>query len=317
MPEKMITAVSPHFKSKVTIQKIMLLVLIALLPAAGAGVYYFGLHALWVILISVVSAVLTEFVIQKLRKQPMTINDLSAGVTGLLLALVIPPGVPLWMPVIGSVFAISLAKIIFGGLGQNIFNPALAGRAFLALSWSAYMTTYYGPDGVTGATPMGILKEKGYAALVNSFGSQSNLYQAMFLGNHGGSIGETSAIALLIGALLLFIFKVIDWRIPATYIGTVAVLALVFRQNVLVHVLGGGLLIGAFFMATDYVTSPITKMGRIYFGIGCGLLTMIIRMFGSYPEGVMFSILLMNTAAPIIDRYTKPKPFGYVKKVKK
>jgi electron transport complex protein RnfD len=224
---------------------------------------------------------------------------------------VIPPGVPLWIPFIGSIFAILIVKEAFGGIGQNIFNPALASRAFLVASWPTLLTTWRLIDGTTGATPLGILKMEGIQAA-----RLSASYLDMFLGRIGGSLGETSVLALLIGAGFLFYKKVITSHIPATYIGTVALMALIFRQDVLFHLLGGGLIIGAFFMATDYTTSPLTKTGRYIFGFGCGLLTIIIRLWGGYPEGVCYSIIIMNMFVPIIDRHTKPKPSGYVKPTK-
>jgi len=304
---KLTISTNPHIKDKDNVNKIMWCVILALMPAALAGIYFFKLRALWVILLSVSAAVLTELLIQKLAKKPITINDGSAVLTGLLLALTLSPLVPPWLPIIGSVFAIAIAKQIFGGLGHNIFNPALAGRAFLVASWPALMTMWLLPDGVTGATPLGLLKLEGV----------KTSYLSLFLGNTGGSIGEVSALALIIGAAFLFYKKIIDWKIPAAYIGTALIFALIFRQDPIFHLLAGGLLLGAFFMATDYVTTPITKNGKLIFGFGCGFLTIILRLFSGYPEGVMFSILLMNTTTPLIDRFTKPKPFGYRKPEKK
>jgi len=232
------------------------------------------------------------------------IKDGSAVLTGLLLALVLSPLVPWWIAVFGSVFAIAIGKMVFGGLGHNIFNPALVGRAFLVASWPVLMTRWISPDGITGATPLGLLKLEGI----------KTAYTQLYLGNIGGTIGETSAIALLVGAAFLFYKNVLDWRIPTTYVGTVFVFAFIFGQDPIFHIFTGGLLIGAFFMATDYVTSPITHNGRLIFGFGCGFLTIVLRLFSGYPEGVMFSILLMNAAVPLIERYTKAKPFGYHKK---
>ena len=297
---------NPHIRDNDDVNKIMWNVVIALLPAVIAGVYFFKVKALITIILSVVSAVLVELIIQKIRKQKITVKDGSAVLTGLLLALVLSPLVPWWIPVIGSMFAIAIGKQIFGGLGHNIFNPALAGRAFLVASWPALMSVWMLPDGTTGATPLGALKLEGI----------KTGYAQLFLGNIGGCIGETSALALLIGAGFLFYKKIIDWRIPSAYIGTVIVFALIFRQDPIFHILAGGLLIGAFFMATDYVTSPLTKNGKLIFGFGCGFLTIILRLFSGYPEGVMFSILLMNSATPLIDRFTAIKPFGYRKPVK-
>jgi len=300
--KKLIVSANPHIKDKDTVNKIMWLVVLALMPAAIAGVYFFKSRALVVILLSVVSAVITEFIIQKFTGRNITIKDGSAVLTGLLLALVLSPLVPWWIAVIGSVVAISIGKMIFGGLGHNIFNPALVGRAFLVASWPALMTKWL-IDGTTGATPLGLLKLEGI----------KTGYSALFFGNIGGTIGETSAIALLIGAGFLLYKKIIDWRIPSAYILTVLVFSFIFGQDPIFHILAGGLLIGAFFMATDYVTSPITSTGKLIFGFGCGFLTIILRLFSGYPEGVMFSILLMNAAAPLIDRYTRLKPFGYRK----
>lgn len=300
---KLTVSANPHVKDKDNVNKIMWYVVLALLPAAIAGVYLFGINALLIILLSVSSAVVTELIIQKLSRKEITIKDGSAVLTGLLLALILSPLVPWWIPVLGAIFAIAIGKQIFGGLGHNIFNPALAGRAFLVASWPALMTIWLIPDGVTGATPLGLLKLQGV----------KTGYLQLFLGNIGGCIGETSAVALLIGAAFLFYKKVTDWRIPSTYIGTVFIFALIFRQDPIFHILAGGLLIGAFFMATDYVTSPITKNGKLIFGFGCGFLTIILRLFSGYPEGVMFSILLMNAATPLIERFTRLKPFGYKK----
>jgi Na+-translocating ferredoxin:NAD+ oxidoreductase subunit D len=300
-PSKFTVTSNPHIKDKSTVKSIMWMVVLALLPATLAGIYFFKTRAFIIILLSVVSALATEYIINKLSKRPFTLLDGSAAITGLLIALIISPSVPWWIPVLGSIFAISIGKLAFGGLGHNIFNPALAGRAFLVLSFPAIMTRWLLPDGITGATPLGILKEGGI---------QSVSYLDMLLGNIGGTIGETSAIALLIGAAYLLYKKVIDWKIPSFYIGSTAIIALIFGQDPIFHILSGGLLIGAFFMATDYVTTPITKTGRIIFGVGCGFLTILIRLWGGYPEGVMFAILLMNTVTPLIDRWTKPLQFG-------
>ena len=302
MEEKqLIVDTSPHIKDKDSVMSIMWWVVIALLPAAGAGVYYFGLYALWIILVGVFSAVITEAVIQKFMGRTNTIKDGSAVITGLLLALVIPPTVPLWIPAMGSIIAIAIAKFAFGGLGFNIFNPALVARAFLVGSWPVLMSTWLIPDGLTAATPLGALKVGGELIATN---------MQLFLGNIGGTIGETSVVAILIGAGILFLKKIINWKIPVTYIGTVFIFAWIFGQDPIFHLFAGGLMLGAFFMATDYVTSPLTHKGKFVFGIGCGLLTIIIRVFGGINEGVMYSILLMNAFTPLIDRYTQPKVFG-------
>jgi electron transport complex protein RnfD len=303
MKEQLTVSANPHIKDKDNVNKIMWYVILALLPATGMGIYLFKIKAFIIIAVSIVAAVITEVLAQKLMKRPITIKDGSAVLTGLLLALVLSPAVPWWIPLIGAVFAVAIAKQVFGGLGHNIFNPALAGRAFLIAAWPALITVWIMPDGITGATPLGLWKLQGV----------STSYLQLFLGNIGGSIGETSAVALLIGAVFLLLKKIIDWRIPTAYIGSVVLFALVFRQDPLFHILAGGLLLGAFFMATDYVTTPLTRNGKIIFGVGCGFLTVILRLFSGYPEGVMFAILLMNTTVPLIDRYTKPKPFGFKK----
>jgi len=300
---------SPHIRDKSSIQKIMLDVIIALIPATLFGIYTFGLYTILIILLSIGTCVLSEYIWQKSIKSKITIYDLSAVVTGLLLAMNLPPNVPFWIPIIGGVFAIIIVKQFFGGLGQNFMNPALASRVFLMVSYSKIMTTWT-IDGMTTATPLQILKEGGEAL--------PSLSQ-VFIGHIGGCIGETSAIALLIGGAYLLYKKVINYRIPAFYISTVFILTFVlgrgamFSANPLYEIFSGGLMLGAFFMATDYSSSPITHKGQIIMGIGCGIITVIIRLYGGYPEGVSYSIILMNLAVPIIDRYTKPLVFGGVK----
>jgi Na+-translocating ferredoxin:NAD+ oxidoreductase subunit D len=282
-------------------------VLIALLPAAIAGVYFFGINALLVILTAVGSAVLSEYAFQKITKRPIMIKDLSAVVTGLLLAFNVPPTIPLWMVALGSAFAIIVVKCFYGGVGQNIVNPALAARAFLLAAYPVRMTTWT-VDGTTGATPLGLLRGDGAANLPNLFD--------VFIGNIGGCIGETSAIALLIGAAYLLYKKVISWHIPVSYIGTVFILTTILGRdqlmsgNGLYEILLGGLILGAFYMATDYTTSPMTKTGHLVFGISCGVLTTLIRLYGGYAEGVSYSILIMNLFVPFIDKYTNPRVFG-------
>jgi len=313
MPEReFLISPGPHLRGKLSVSKIMYYVVLALLLPTGAGVYFFGYHALLVIAVSVAAAVLTEYGVKKLRKRAF-VMDGSAVVTGLLLALILPPTIPLWMAAVGSVFSIAIVKEAFGGLGHNIFNPALGGRAFMTASFSAEMTTWVLPmgfaaDAVTSATP---LSERFIWE-----GNKLSLYKDLFLGNAGGSIGETSALLILIGGLLLLALGIINWRIPVAYIGTVALLTLALGQDAIFHILAGGLMLGAFFMATDYVTSPLTHKGRIIFGIGAGILTVVIRRFGGLPEGVCFSILLMNAITPLIDRYVKVRPYGLVKKVR-
>ncbi|NLM12226.1 MAG: RnfABCDGE type electron transport complex subunit D [Epulopiscium sp.] len=300
---------SPHIHSKDSIQSIMRDVFIALLPAALVGVWVFKFQALIVILLSVASCVGAEALWQKLTHQKISVNDYSAAVTGLLLAMNLPPTVPFWLPIVGGAFAIIIAKQLFGGLGQNFINPALAARAFLLASWPVQMTTWT-IDGVTTATPLGILKEGGEA-----LPSITDL----ILGNVGGCIGETSAIALLIGGLYLIYKKVISIRIPATFIGTVLILTWIlgrggmFYPYAIYEIFTGGLFLGAFFMATDYSSSPVTVKGQYIMGLGCGILTTVIRLYGGYPEGVSYSILIMNLAVPLIDRYTQPRIFGEVK----
>ncbi|MBC7334218.1 MAG: RnfABCDGE type electron transport complex subunit D [Actinobacteria bacterium] len=304
---------SPHIWRGLSTNKIMYLVVVALLFPTGAGIYFFGYHAIWIIVSSVITAVVTELVIKKLRRKKF-VMDGSAVITGLLFALILPPRIPIWMVVVGSVFCIAVAKEAFGGLGYNIFNPALAGRAFMTVCFPGEMTTwilpsFFGSDAVTGATPLG-----------ESFTWEMDkltLYKNLFIGNRAGSLGETSVMLILIGAILLLAFKVIDWRIPVFYLGTVALGSFLLGEDVIFQLLAGGLMLGAFFMATDYVTSPVTANGRIVFGVGAGLLTVAIRYFGAMPEGVCFSILLMNAFTPLIDRYIKPKPYGYVRMRKK
>ena len=282
----------------------MLLVLIALLPASVFGVWHFGMRALGIIVISVASCVLTEYIYEKLMHRKVTIFDFSAAVTGLLLALNLPVSVPWWLPIIGSVFAIIFVKQLFGGLGQNFMNPALAARCFLLISFTGRMTdfTY---DGITGATPLAAMKA----------GESVNLVD-LFAGNTAGTIGETSVIAILIGAAILLIFKVIDLRIPASYLITFAIFTLIFGghgfdlQYLAAQLCGGGLMLGAFFMATDYVTSPITKKGQIVYGCVIGILTGIFRFFGSASEGVSYAIILSNLLVPLIEKVTPPTAFG-------
>lgn len=300
---------SPHIRTAATIQTIMRDVLIALLPAAIASIYFFKLQALLVILVSVVSSMAFEALWQKLMKQKISISDLSAAVTGLLLAYNLPPSVPLWIPVVGSAFAVVIVKGFFGGIGQNIVNPALAARAFLLASWPVQMTTWT-IDGVSGATALGILKEGN--------GTLPSLLN-VFTGNIGGCLGETSAVALLIGGIYLLYRRVITWHIPVVYIGTVSLLTLIMGRNgfmsgdFIYEIFIGGLILGAFFMATDYTTSPMTKKGQVIFALGCGILTSVIRIYGGYPEGVSYSILLMNLFVPLIDKYITPRVFGGAK----
>lgn len=306
--EKHLTmSLGPHVKSNESTRSIMLDVIIALTPAMIGAIYFFGLNAAKLIVISILSAVLFEALAQKFFKKDILIGDLSAVVTGLLLAFNLPANAPWWIPIFGAAFAIIIVKEFFGGIGSNFMNPALAARAALVSSWPLIMGTYIGPDGVTGATPMALMKSG--SVDLPSIGN-------MFIGNIGGSLGETSALLLLIGAAYLLIRKVIDWKIPVIYVGTTAIMLLILGVNpemLTYHIFGGGLILGAVYMATDYSSSPITPNGKILFGIGAGVLTALMRVKGGMPEGVSYAILLMNVASPLIERFTKPKVFGRVK----
>ncbi len=299
---------APHIRSTRTVKSIMLDVIIALTPAMIGSIYFYGINAIKLILVTVASAVAFEFGIQKLLKRETRIGDLSAVVTGILLAFNLPAQAPWWVAVFGAGFAIIIVKELFGGIGSNFMNPALAARAALVASWPAIMSTYINPDGMSSATPLAILK--------SGAGSLPSI-QRMLIGDIGGSIGETSAILLLIGAAYLIVRKVIDWKIPAIYIVTTVVMLLLLgvdAGNLVYHILGGGLILGAFFMATDYSSTPVTPIGRIIFAFGCGLLTALIRVKGGMPEGVSYSILIMNVASPVIEKWTKPRVFGEVRK---
>lgn len=301
MDDKFYVSAPPHIKTRYDARYIMRQVTLALIPPTVAGIVFFGFRAVLILLISILSSVLWQRLVLSLKGERRPLDG-SEVVTGLLLALNLSPLVPWWIPIVGTFIAIVLAKELFGGLGFNIFNPALIARAFLLVSWPMEMTTWMSPfNGVTQATPLTLLKlQHTYTPYIN-----------LFLGNRGGCIGETSVIALLIGAGYLFFRGVIDWKIPIPYVLTVGILALVFKQDPLFHIMAGGLILGAFFMATDYTTTPITKLGRIIFGVSCGIITVLIRLFGGYPEGVSFSILFMNAMTPLLDRWTIPKPFGY------
>jgi electron transport complex protein RnfD len=300
---------TPHIRAKHNTRTIMLDVVIALLPALLVGVIVLGIRSLLVVFLSMVSAVLFEYLYCLITKSDITIFDGSALVTGLLLALTLPASVPLWQVVVGNLFAIVLVKKFFGGIGENIFNPALAARAFLMLIYPAGLTIYKSitVDGVTGATPL-------HNMVMPSLPNESLL--DMFLGNCPGSIGEISALALLIGFVYLLVRKVISFRIPVTYIFTVFVLTLIFSKTgqpfkwALYNVLSGGLMLGAIFMATDYTTSPVTPLGQIIYGVGCGILNVIFRYFGLFPEGVTYAILIMNALVWLIDQFTAPRRFG-------
>ncbi|HBP37407.1 MAG TPA: Na+-transporting NADH:ubiquinone oxidoreductase subunit D [Clostridiales bacterium] len=316
---------SPHIRDQADTRRIMLDVIIALCPTLAASVYIFGYRTLLVTLVTVASAVGFEYLSRRVMKRYNSIGDLSAVVTGILLALNLPPTVPYWLPVIGSLVAIVVVKQLFGGIGQNFVNPAIASRVILTLAYPAAMTTWSiqanraleaglirqigesveGTDLIATATPLFLLKDAGG---VIAEGMPS--YMQLFIGFKGGCMGEVSILALLIGALYLFIRRVITPVIPLTFLGTVALMTALAGQDPLYHILSGGLCLGAFFMATDYVTSPLTRRGQVLFGLGCGLLTGLIRLYGGATEGVSFSILLMNILTPHIDRWTVPVPFG-------
>jgi len=330
MKELFVVSASPHIRGKGSIDRAMKLVILALMPAFAFSVYLFGMRALLITLVSIIVCLLSEAVMQKLLGKNITITDGSALLTGLLLSFNLPPGVPLWLPAVGSVFAIVFAKQLFGGLGYNFINPALAGRAFLMASWPSLMTKEWlaptggsisGIDGVTSATPLTLLKNPANFGSPEVIIKQLNditTIKNLFIGKVGGCIGETSALFLLLGGIFLLIIGIIDYRIVAGYLGSFFLLALVLptRANIFFHLFSGGLFLGAFFMATDWVTSPVTKKGRWIFGVGCGVLTVIIRIWGGYPEGVSYSILLMNVFTPVIDRFTREKVFGTLRSKK-
>ena len=327
MRQPIIVSASPHVHSDRTSKKMMYDVVIALIPAFLVSLYVFGIGAFIVTAAAVISCIVFEYLIQKfLLKSEVTIGDGSALITGMLLAFNLPSGIPIWMIIVGSLFAIGVGKLSFGGLGFNIFNPALVGRVFLLISFPVQMTTWPTAienqtvlaDAVTGATPLGLIKEGlmfGETMTNISANLPSNL--EMFLGLSGGSIGEMSALALLIGGIYLLARKVITWHIPITMLVTMAVMTGIFwlinpesYASPLIHILSGGALLGAFYMATDLVTSPMTKKGMVIFAIGIAVITVVIRLFGAYPEGVSFAILIMNAFVPLINTYFKPRRFG-------
>ena len=327
---KLIATSNPHIRGSETTRAIMLDVIIAMLPALAFAIFNFGLRALTLTAVSVVGCIFWEWLYRKLMKKPQSIGDLSCVVTGMLLAFVCPVQMPYWMILIGDFFAIIVVKQLFGGIGKNFLNPALAGRAVLLASYAGTMTSWVDPaagkapiigsvaDVVTTATPLAVMKTGDFAALTDTYNVGN-----MFIGQIPGSLGEVSALALLIGGAYLIWRKVINWQTPVAYIATVAVLSFLFPKAgsglewMLYSVFGGGLFLGAFFMATDYATSPVTKKGQLIFGIGCGLFTVLIRYFGSYNEGVCYSIMVMNLLVALIDKYTKPTRFGVVKSDKK
>ena len=314
MDKKIFVSSSPHFNFKCSTQMIMGTVLIALLPEIIMGIVLFGLAALIRILVSVASCVLFEFLFQKVTKQKIVIANLSACVTGVMMALVCPPTAPIWIFVIGAAVAMIVAKGLFGGIGSNVFNPALTGRAFMFLSFPAAMgASWMTPktlggavDAVSSATTLSAIK-------AGTFAVEQGTYWQYFIGNRAGCIGETSVLLILISFAFLALARIIDWRAPVAMVGTVAICSLIAGEDLAMSLMTGGLMFGATFMVTDYATAPITKKGRLVFGFGCGLITFLIRKFGGYPEGVMFSILIMNSIAPFLNNLTARK-YGYGKK---
>ncbi|MDY0187845.1 MAG: RnfABCDGE type electron transport complex subunit D [Syntrophus sp. (in: bacteria)] len=327
-------SVSPHVKSRESTAKIMWTVNACLLPPLLLSVFIFGFQTLIITLVSVLSCVIAEAVSQKLLHRPITLKDGSAVVTGLLLAYIIPPGVPYWMPILGAVFTIYITKHLFGGLGFNIFNPALIGRAFLVATFPVAMTSAWimpmndfsifkymqpGIDAVSTATPLYVLKHYGLAALIDKYGAVSTMYKDFFLGVRPGCIGEVSNLLLLLGGLVLIFKKYISWHIPVSVIATIGVLTWIFggegyfNGDPILAVLTGGVFLGAIFMATDYVTSPTQKNAQLAFGFGVGAITVLIRLKGGYPEGVCYAILLMNTLTPALDSWFQPKRFAPAK----
>ena len=304
MSDMMRVSSNPHIRSKVSTDKIMLMVIIALLPATGFGIYNFGIRALFHVLITIASCVLSELVFELIVKKKLTVGDMSAFVTGLLLALNLPVSAPLWIGIIGGAFAIIVVKMMFGGLGQNFMNPALAARCFLLISFPSLMTNFT-CDAYSGATPLASLKA----------GESVNVYN-MIIGKIPGTIGETSMVAIVLGAVLLMLIGIIDIKIPGSYILTFVIFVGIFGGHgfdpyyLSAQLAGGGLMLGAFFMATDYVTRPVTRAGQVVFGIILGLLTGIFRIFGASSEGVSYAIIIGNLLVPLITKYTSPKPFG-------
>lgn len=301
----LIVSASPHIRDKVTVKSIMLDVVIALCPAIITAIVVFGFRAALVVAVCVASCIFFEWGYEKIVKRPCTIKDMSAVVTGVLLALNLPVGIPIWQAIFGCLVAIVVVKQLFGGLGYNFANPAIAARIVLLISFSTAMTTWVFPDAVSTATPLALIQSGNVEALP-SIGQ-------MLLGARGGCLGETGVIALLIGGIYLIARRVITWHTPVCFIATVFVFTLILGENPVYQILSGGLFLGAFFMATDYVTTPYTKSGRAIFGFGCGIITVLIRVWGNYPEGVSFAILLMNILSPYITRWTSPKPLGGAK----
>lgn len=315
MNDRLIVDTSPHIHSRELTSRVMWTVFLALVPSGIAGIFIFGIQALKIMVVSILTCLTTEALIQKARHKKITISDGSACLTGLLLAYNLSAQVPFWIPLIGGIFAIAIAKHAFGGLGANIFNPALAGRAFLMASWPKHMTEFvkpFSPDAITSATALTLLKEGKFANL-----AQIGLsYGDLFLGKRPGCLGEVCILALLLAAGYLLWKGIIWWQTPAGFIMTVGLLSWVFgtqglfKGDFLFSILSGGLILGAFFMATDYVTSPLTRKGQLVFGVSCGIITFVIRRAGGYPEGVSYSILMMNAVVPLIDRYIRPRMYG-------
>ncbi len=314
---KLVVSSSPHFHSTENIPRIMHTVIMALFPAMAVSIYLFGLRALLLMVVCLVVCLGSEYVVAKIRKKPIRVYDGSAAITGILLALMLPPGFPIYGAVLGSLFSIVVGKMLFGGLGYNIFNPALIGRAFLQATYPVLITTWVDPgavinavDAISAATPLALMK----------FGGHHTGLGALFFGNVAGSLGETSAIAILIGGLYLRYKGYINWKLPLGYLGSIAFFATIFwiydpstYASPFFHVMAGGAMLGAWFMVTDMVTTPVTPCGQWIFAISAGFLTIIIRLFGGLPEGVMYSILFMNAFVPLINRHTKPKVFGKLK----
>ncbi len=341
MEQKLTISSSPHVGGSTSTHGIMWTVVATLAPAALWSIYLFGLPALTVIVSTILFCVIAEALCQLVARKPVTLGDGSAALTGLILALTLPPGLPIWICAVGAIVAIVIAKAVFGGLGQNPFNPAMTGRVFLLIAFPGPLTKWIVPrgtgerflgnlvtavdgsgkvvsfgaegiDAITAATPLGLLSEKGAEAVSAMSGGVD-----LFVGTIHGSLGETSAVLLLAGGVVLMLRKVITWHIPVSFLGTMAVFAAITHgidstayASVPFHLFTGGAVLGAFFMATDYVTSPMHPMGKLIFGAGCGVLTMVIRLWAGYPEGVSFAVLLMNAAVPILDMYTRPKKFG-------
>lgn len=304
----------PHITSPARTNVIMYWVIAALAPITLYSFYVFGGLAFRSVVMAIAGAVGTEAVLQRIMKQKLTLGDGSAAITGLLLALTLPPMLPWWMPFVGGIAAIGLSKYVFGGLGFNIFNPALVGRTVLLLSWAKYMSGGFyrkiSVDTISGATPLYIAKQVREAGVHFNF---PPLYSKYLFGNPYGCIGEVSAVLLLVGAGILLWRRLIDWEIPTAYVGIVVLFSLIMRADPIFQVLSGGIILGAFFMATDYVTSPITMRGKLIFGAGCGFVNMMLRFYSGLPEATAFTILFMNSMAPLIDRLTIPKPLGWVK----